>query len=619
MIVGRDIKKQMQGIRFLLAAILLVRLSSLSAQDLKISAEVNRTEIGLNQQFELTVELTGADAQRAPQPELPDISAFAAFLGTSSSQNIQIVNSQMSVTKSYSHHYVATKVGKFQIPPLTLDYRGNRYTTNLIDIEIVQSSTPSSQGNQPRAETSNDAADLSEVLFLKATANRASVYQNEPVIVTYKIYTAVSVNGYAVSQSPNMVGFWNEEFSIPQRPKLYDEVINGRQYRVAEIKKVALFPQGPGTKTLEPLAVDCEVQLPRRQSRRDIFDSFFDDPFFGVGRTVRQTIRSNPITINVLPLPEGGKPADFSGAVGSFSISATVDKNSVKTNDAIKYKVKLAGSGNIKILPQPKIDFPSDFEVYEPTVTENIQRENNQISGDKTFEYVLIPRFPGNQTIKPVVFSYFELANKSYQSVTTDALEIAVSKGSESFISVPLATSKEDVKFIGQDIRFIQLRMPEFQRMGTVFYKTPLFYSMLTLPLLALAGAFGYRRHLNKLSANEAYARSRKANKMALKRLGDASTQMRKGNPKAFYAEVSKALMGFIGDKLNVSAAGLITDEVEAVLRRRRVPEAVVQEYLDCLKTCDFRRFAPSESDNGQMKILFEKARKALINLDKGI
>jgi len=601
------------------AATFLMWVSTLSAQDLKISAEVNRTEIGLNQQFELTVELSGADAQRAPQPGLPDISGFAAFLGTSSSQNIQLINGQMSVTKSFSHHYVATKVGKFQIPPVTLDYKNNRYATEPIDIEIVagqSSPTPNSPGSR-KAPT--DAEELSELLFLKAESNKRTVYENEAVILTYKIYYALPLRGGSISQLPNMVGFWSEEFPAPQQPRVNMEVINGRQFQVQEIKKVALFSQGAGTKTLEPLAVDCEVQLQSRQSRRDIFDSFFDDPFFGLGRTVRQTIRSNPITITVLPLPEAGKPVDFSGAVGSFSISATVDKNNVKTNEAIKFKVKLAGSGNIKILPQPKIDFPGDFEVYEPTVTENIQRDNIQIAGDKTFEYVLIPRFPGNQTIKPVAFSYFDLANKSYQRVTTDALDISVSKGSESFVSVPLASSKEDVKFIGQDIRFIQLRMPQFQKMGAVFYKTAVFFISLTLPLLALVGAFGYRRHLDKLSSDEAYARSRKANKMALKRLGEANTQMRKGDPKAFYAEVSKALMGFIGDKLNVSAAGLITEEVETMLRRRGISEAVVQEYLDCLKTCDFMRFAPSESDNGQMKVLFEKARKALINLDKRI
>ncbi len=593
----------------------------LRAQDLQVSAYVNSTQISLNQQFELTVEVNGSDANRAPQPELPDINSFAAFLGTSTSVSTQIVNTQTSVSRIYSHHFVATQAGRHQIPAIKLEVRGKVYSTNPIDIEVVKSQaapqqTPTRPAPGSRGNTGNETQDLSQVLFLRAETNKRTVYQNEPVIVTYKIYTAVSVNNYGISQLPNMVGFWSEEFPAAQRPRIYDQVINGRQFKVAEIKKLALFPQSPGNKTLEPLTVECEVQLPRRRSR-DIFDSFFDDSFFG--RTVRQQIRSNAIDVEVLPLPEVGKPVDFSGAVGSFSISAIVDKTQVQANEPVTLKLKISGTGNIKILSRPKIEFPTDFEVYDPKVSENIRREGDQIAGDKTFEYVIIPRFHGNQIIKPVALSYFDLSSKTYRKLSTDAIEIAVSKGKDTFTAVPMGTSKEDVKFIGQDIRFIQQRMPEFQKIGPVFYKTAMFFGILIFPLFAIAGALAYRRHLDKLSSNEAYARSRKANKMALKRLGKAQSQLRSGNPREFYSEVSKALMGFIGDKLNVPSAGLITDEVETVLHNRGIADSVVAEYLDCLKTCDFMRFAPAKSDNGELQGFFDKARKAIINLDKAI
>jgi hypothetical protein len=590
----------------------------LFAQDLQINAYVNNMQIPLNQQFELTVELTGSDANRAPQPELPNINAFASFLGTSTSLSTQIVNSQVSVSKIYSHHFVATREGRFQIPAIKLDYRGQTFTSAAIDIEIVkgQAASPPSAGTRNRAGASNDAEDLSSVLFLKAEANKRSVYQNEPVIVTYKIFTAVSVNSYGISQLPNMVGFWSEDFPATQRPRIYDQVIDGRQFKVAEIKKLALFPQSAGSKTLEPLTVECEVQLPRRRSR-DIFDSFFDDSFFG--RTVRRAIRSNAIDLQVLPLPDAGKPSDFSGAVGSFAISATVDKTQVQTNDPITLKLKISGTGNIKILSQPKIEFPSNFEVYDPRVSENIRRDSDQIAGEKIFEFVVIPRFPGTQTIRPVSFSYFDVNSASYRRLATDAIDITVTKGKDTFTSIPMGTSKEDVKFIGQDIRFIQQRMPEFRKIGPAFYKSTPFFAILVLPLVALAGAFVYRQHLDKMSSNEAYARSRKANKMALKRLRNAHAEMRGGNAREFYGEVSRALMGFIGDKLNVSAAGLITDEVETMLRTRGISEDVVNRYLDCLRTCDFMRFAPAESNNGQLQGFFEKAKSAIISLDKAI
>ncbi|MFQ5823678.1 MAG: BatD family protein [bacterium] len=605
---------------FLIISFILAWSPLIFGQDLEIKAYVNRTTIGLNQQFELSVELSGSDANQAPQPPSPNLEEFAAYLGSSSSQNIQFINGRMSVTKTFTHHFIATKVGKFQIDPIKLDYQGKTFSSAAITIEIVKSQTTPPQKRTPTQNpTVRDTEDLSGLLFLKANVNKRRVYQNEPVIVSYKIYTAVNVSSYGISQLPNTVGFWTEEFPTPQRPTLSDEVINGRRFRVAEIKKVALFPQGPGNKTLDPLIVECEVQVRKRRSRRDIFDSFFDDPFFGLTQTVTRTLNSNPISIEVLPLPQEGKPTDFSGAVGKYLISTTVDKKEVKTNEAVTLRLKISGKGNIKFLPQPKVSFPPDFEVYDPKIIENIQRKENQISGSKSFEYVLIPRFPGNQIIKPISFSYFDLSTKSYKTLLTDPIEISVTKGDEPLVAVGVGTSKEDIKFIGQDIRFIQLRLPEFHQVGSIFYKSWPFYLLLMLPLLILGGGFGYRKHLDKLSTNVAYARSRKANQMALKRLRKAKIQMNKGNLREFYGEVSKALMGFIGDKLNVSAAGLITDQVAEMLRTYHIDKEIVSDYLDCLQTCDYRRFAPTNLDNGEMQEFFEKAKKAIINLEKEI
>ncbi|NIR47828.1 protein BatD [candidate division KSB1 bacterium] len=610
-------KTILKAIFFLLGIFL--SMQGLLAQDLHIKAYVSSTKIPLDQQFELNVELSGKEANKVPQPALPDIEDFAAFRGTSSSQNVQIVNTQMSVTVTYTHRFIATKIGKFEIPPVKLEYGGKKFTTDPIPIEIVKG-----QPSQPRSGTSNrgstdNAEDLSQLLFLRASVDKNRVYQNEPVTVSYKIYTSVNISSYGISQLPNTVGFWSEEFPTPSRPPLHAEVVNGRRYQVAEIKKVALFPQGPGTKTLDPMVIECEVRLRNRRRSRDIFDSFFDDPFFSLNRTTTKVIRSNPVKIDVLPLPAENKSLDFSGAVGDFSLSASVDKERVKTNEAVTLTVTISGTGNIKILAQPDVEFPSDFEVYDPKISENINRNGGQISGSKTFEYVLIPRFPGTQTIRPISFSYFDLSAKRYKTLSSDPINISVAKGKDRPVNVPLATSKEDVKFIGQDIRFIQTHLPEFQEIGTVFYKEVPFFAILILPLLVLAGAYGYSKHLEKMSTNVAYARSRKANQMALKRLRNANKEMGKGNLRKFYGEVSKALMGFIGDKLNVSAAGLITDEVDSVLRSRGIREETVANYLDCLRTCDFKRFAPSDADNGEMKVFFEKARKAIIALDKEI
>ena len=231
----------------------------------------------------------------------------------------------------------------------------------------------------------------------------------------------------------------------------------------------------------------------------------------------------------------------------------------------------------------------------------------------------MIPRFAGTQKIKPIDFSFFDLNTKSYKTVSTLPIDITVTQGNEQFVTLGAGASKEDVKFIGQDIRYIQTASPEFNRIGSVFYKSPFFYTILILPLFVLSGSLVYRRHLDKMSSNVAYARSRKANQMALKRLKNANKEMNSGAAKQFYGEVSNALMGFIGDKLNVPPAGLITDEVESLLRERGIEKESVSNYIECLQTCDFQRFTPSDSDNGQMKDFFEKVKKAIVNLDKVI
>lgn len=601
----------------LLLLICLVSSPRLFAQDFKVRASVNRNPVRLDQQFEVNIELSGSNANSVPNPEIPAIDDFASYLGSGSSTSMQIVNGRMSVSKVLTYHFIATKEGTFRIPPVKLNYGGKVYASEAIELEIIKGSagSPPRSSNNPRSPNS-DTEDLSEQLFLQASVHKNQVYQNEPVVVSYKIYTSVNVSNYGISQLPKTVGFWSEEFDLPQRPRLYNEVVDGREYRVAEIKKMALFPQGPGTKTLDPMIIECEVQLPRRQRRsRDIFDSFFEDSFFG--RTVRRTVRSSAMSIDVLPLPKTNKPGDFSGAVGNFSIAASVDKNEVKTNEAVTFKVTVSGTGNIKIIPQPNIQFSSDFEVYDPKVTERINRSSNKISGSKTFEYVMIPRFAGMHTVKPVTFSFFDPAFKSYKTISTAPIDIAVAKGDDPFVSAGGINSQAEVKFIGQDIRFIQMRLPEFKRIDSVFYKNSLFYVVLILPLLGLFAGFGYRKHLDKLSSNVAYARSRKANQMALKRLKQANKEMQAGKAREFFSEISKALMGFIGDKLNVSSAGLITEQVKEMLHERGIDDAIATEYLNCLQMCDFQRFAPSDSNNHQMKEFFDQAKKAIINLDK--
>jgi len=599
------------------AATIFLVILPLHAQNVSVTATVDRTRIGLNEDFILMVEISG----NGGEPKLPDMNAFAALAGSSTSTSIQMINGRFSQSVTYQYTFFARAAGKFTIGAVEVEAKGQVYRSQPIEIEIVASSTsPSPQTPQSgagRSQQSEPPPNLEGNLYLDAKANRASVYQNEPVIVRYRIYTRLNIGSYGIASAPNYSGFWAEDFPMQQQPRTSREVIDGQTYLVAEIKKTALFPQSAGRKKLDPLVIECEVQLPRRRSR-DIFDQFFDDPF--LARTTRQKISSRPVEIEVLPLPEAGKPANFSGAVGNFSLTASIDRTQVKTNEAITIKVRASGTGNIKVLPSPQIDLPSDFEIYDPKVAEDINHDNDQISGSKTWEYVVVPRFQGSHEIKPITLSYFDSRAKAYKVASSAPILLTVEKGAGDFSPVVGGgVSKEDVRLLGQDIRFISTAALPFKKINETFYAQPLFLSIMALPMLALLGAFVYQRHQEKLSTNVAYARSRKAGGMAQKKLTAAKKLLQQNDEKGFYAEVQRALMGFLGNKLNVAEAGLITDDVERMLAAKKVSPEVIRGYLDCLHTCDFQRFAPASSNGTAMQEFYDQARHALETMEKAL
>ncbi len=588
-----------------------------SGQPLTVSASVNRTSLAVNDQLVLTIELSGEGANSIGQISPPDMGEYLAFLGSGgTSQSIQIINGRMSVQKSFTYFYQAIKEGTVTIPAIVVDYKGNSYSSQPITLQIAKGSAPSSPGAAPSNLPAEDQSD--EDLFVRALVNKRTVYQNEPVIVTFRIYTRVNVASYGINKLPDTAGFWAEDFTQPgQQPQTRNEIINGRKYVVADIKKTALFPTGPGRKTIGPMVLDCDVRVQSRRRSSDIFDSFFDDPFFS--RTVRKSISSKPITIEVLPFPMEDRPSNFSGLAGKFRLSAAVDKQAVKANEAITLKVTISGEGNIKTIPKPDLSLPADFERYEPKINESIQRQGDVISGSKTFEYVLVPRFPGQHRIKPITLSYFDPSLRRYQTLSTPEIVVDVEKGEGILTMVPVGLSKEEVRFIGQDIRFIKLNVPQWRRKGYEFYRSGLFQLLYFAPLVALAGALLYRRHQDKLSGNVAYARSRRANRMAMRRLSRAAKLCQTKTQKEFYAEVSRALIGFAADKLNLPQAGIISSDLRKQLSEKNVPQEIVDHYMNLLQVCDFQRFAPANVQLEEMREFYSQAKQAIINLEKSL
>lgn len=601
----------------LISACLMVGI--VKGQEIEITATIDAANVALNQTFTYTIQLSGSRVNSIKEePVLPNMEEFASYMGSAgTSQNIQFINGRMSVSKSYSFTYMATKAGTYEIGPAEISYNGKTITSNKVAIEVLTTAvqpTPSRPKTRPDASVQSNS-DLNDNLLLRVFIDKSRVYVNEPVILTYKIYTAVTVTSYGILKQPDTEGFWVEEFEIPNPPPTKREIYKDKEYIVAEIRKMALFPTDAGIKTIGSMNIQCDVRV--QNQRRSIFDSFFDDPFFG--RSVKADIFSQPLQIEVLPLPAADKPKNFSGAVGEYKISASVDKSIVKTNDALALKVALSGAGNVKMLPEPDVYLPPDFEKYDPKISRTIERTGNSITGTKIMEYVLIPRFPGTQRIKPIEFSYFNPRKQSYEIISTRELEINVSKGDDDVGIIGAGLSKEEVRLLGQDIRFIQRNIPELKKTGYYLYKSSLFYLGVFLPLLLMVASVLQRRHQDKMSENEAYARNRRANQSAQKRLNKAKSLMTERTQKEFYAETSRALIGFLADKFNLPTAGIITDELESMMNARALDQNTIRTFLDCISRCDYQRFAPSNSTIEEMTLLYEQSRSVISKIEKSI
>jgi hypothetical protein len=580
------------------------------AADLQVRAYVDRNAVGLNETFTLSVELSGGGVNGASAPQLPKMDDFAAFLGSGSSQSVQIVNGRMSISKTISYQFQARAAGSFTIGPISVTSGGTTQQTQPIPIKIEQGAA--ARPSSPAAPAQSSEIAESD-LFMRAYADKRRVYVNEPVVVSYKLYTRLPVSSFSYSKIPTTTGFWADDFPMPSQPQAVEEILQNKKYTTAVLKKTALFPLTAGVKTIEPMSVDCEVRAARRT--RDPFDDFFDDSFF-FGRTEKKTAASVPLSVTVMPLPEAGKPADFSGAVGKFAISASLDKNTAKTNEAVTLRIKIEGRGNIHGITDPKPDFPSDFEVYPPKIAEQTNHDGGTVSGSKTYEFVFVPRSAGSKAIQPVAFSYFDPEAEAYKTVRTPGFTIAVKKGGDAYSAIPSGLSKEEVKLLGKDLRYIQTHAVFDQnRQASDLFKFILWMA----PLVGLTAAILRRRRQDLLEGDVAYARSHRAGRDVRKRLDRARALLDPAKHQEFYGEVGRALHKFLGDKLNIAEAGMIADEVKALLRQRGTDEDAVSGYFECLSVCDLKRFSPSGSSKEEMKTFLATAEAVITRLGKAL
>ncbi|MGE5314517.1 MAG: BatD family protein [Acidobacteriota bacterium] len=581
------------------------------------TATVDRNPVATNEQFTLEFTMNGGGAGGGKNLKLPDLSKFMILSGPNQSTSMQIINGSVSSSVSYGYILQAREPGTFTIGAASVEAGGKTLHTQPIQLTVVKGSASSQRQNARSGGQADEEVQAGDNLFIRAIVDRSKVMQGEQISVTYKIYTRVNIINYTINKLPTMTGFWGEDLATPQQIQLTNETVNGKQYRVGVMKTTALFPTQSGTLEINPLEITCQVQVQTRRRSGDIFDDFFNDPFMGNARTQNVTIRTQPTKITVLPLPKSDVPPSFKGAVGRFTLSSAIAKRSVKTNEPLSLKATITGTGNIKILEAPEIKLPNDFEKYDPKVTESIDRNGSTISGSKTFEWLIVPRYPGAKKIPPLEFAYFDPAKNQYVTARTEEIALDVEKGSAEPASAAGGLSKEDVRILNQDIRFIKSSAGSFHRRGEGMVPAAMAAVLVGLPLAAFIGLLVYRRKTARDTADIVSFRSRRAMKIAAKRLKNASVLMAGSNQDAFYTEVSRALWTYVADRLGIDRAELSIDNVTERLEEKRMNPELIARIKETLESCEFARYAPASAEQVEKRKMYDNASAIIVEAEE--
>jgi hypothetical protein len=587
------------------------------AQDASFTASVDRNRLALGERLEITFTLEGSTSGKNFRP--PSFNDFLVLSGPNQSTSMQFVNGQMSSSVSYSYILQPRDEGKFTIGAAAIEVGGKQLQTQPITIDVIKGAPPQAkqQGHPPAAD--DIGRQIGDNLFVKVTIDKSRIYQGEQITATYKLYTRVNIVNYGVTRVPSLTGFWSEDLEVPKQIQLSTEVYEGKQYRVGVLKKIALFPQRSGSLEIDPMEVECIVQVQTRRRSNDFFDQFFSDPFFGGVTNVSHKIRSEPLKISVLSLPPN-PPSGFSGAVGKFSMDTWLDRKETKTNESVTLKVKISGRGNLKLIEPPSVNIPATIEQYDPKISDNITRQGEQIAGSRTFEFLLIPRNAGELKIPSFPYSYYDIEKRSYVTLTSPELYLSVERGSEPASSLA-GLRKEDVRLLGEDIRFIKSGNVELRRKGDRFVGSPMFYTLSFSPILAFFGFILFVKQRARTLGDLSTWRSRRANKMAQRRLAEAKRFLHEKKNPEFFAEVSRAIWGYTSDKLGIPVAELSIESLRRDLEARGVTPDIVNQTVAALEQCEFVRFAtsvePSKADAHRMgKKMYREAVRLIAAIE---
>ncbi len=588
---------------FLFLVLLLTGTAGLQAQVTFRASAPNGVVKG--EQFRLSYTLN----QEGKDLRLPDLKGFEVLFGPSTSRSFsqQTVNGKTTSESSVTYTYIiiAPEEGTFTIEPASITVDGSNYRSNSLTIKVLppDKAAESRRGGTSGSSDSGSATAPSATVsandaFIRAIVSKNNVYEQEGFTVTFRLYTTLNITDLGRIEFPEFEGFMVEEVPIASNQQLQMERYNGRNYYTADLKKTLLFPQRSGKITIPSGRLEMVFSVPsgKRVST-----------FFGtqeVMADVKKALVTNPLNINVKALP-AGKPLSYSNAVGMFTFSPTISTQQTRANEPITVSVKISGTGNLKLIQNPEVKFPTNFEVYDPTVNNNFQVTTNGLTGSRTIEYLAIPRYEGNYNIPPIEFSYFDLNSNSYKTVKSPEYTLQIAKGDPSKATTSSYVNQQNVR-VEQDIRFLKTGEPQYYYKNSFFVGSPVYWLWYLIPLILLIVFYLFNRKIAKENANVALMRTKKANKMAIKRLKVAEKFLKVHNKEKFYDEVLRALWGYFSDKLLIPVADLTKDNIEKELSDYGIGNELIGRFMQILDTCEFARYAPAESDAAMDKLYNE-------------
>jgi hypothetical protein len=588
----------MKLVKYILLFLIVLSTSVATAQ-IKFEAKASKTKLGINERLRIDFEMNKDGDNFNP----PDFSNFTVVGGPNQAVSHSWVNGKRSYTKTYSYFLSPKKRGTFVINQATIEIDGEEYKTLPIKVTITAAV------NKPNDPNNVDHV-ADESIHLVAEVSKSTPYLNEAITVVYKLYVSPStgVSNWREIDNPKYNNFWSQNLDT-KNMKVLNGTYNGEDYRYVVLRKTVLYPQKTGKLNIEPLSLDITVDVPT--NRRDIFGG-------RLMTQVHKTVSAGNRTIDVKPLPEKGKPSDFTGAVGDFNFNLKTSKTELKASESLQAKLEISGKGNLKLFELPKLTVPSSLEVYEPEKDDKIRTTLDGMQGSRIESYTIVPQFKGKYPIPSISFSYFDLKTESYKRLYSDEIVIDVLEGPSNNNdsdgnAVISSGSKQRVVLSNDQFAFIKSKPNLTSIKAVYFFKSKLFWSALLLPLLAIPLAIVIRNKKAERDADLVGNRIRKADRLAKKYLGEAKKAL--GQKEAFFVALEKALHNYLKAKLNIETSEFSKEKIKTLLDKKKVDENAIFDFINLLKSCELARYTPTTEVEMQQN--YNKAARTISIIDK--